>query len=173
MQKRVTLFLVLVLLFAVAVQAQTETGSKAIIYAGGKVFFGEANPGGGALLAIGYRPVKELVIWGSYGNKKTIVEKSPIETNEGSIGFSLMSGLMLAKTFGLFFRGEIGGAHLEVPDSTSYKWMTLEHVGVYMNLDSKQKTQFWAGLGYHGIRSVKPIWSIDFGVSIKPDTWLW
>jgi len=173
MLKKLTLFLALILLFAVAVQAQTETESKAIIYAGGKCFIGEGNPGGGAVLAIGYRPAEELVVWGSYANKKTTVENSPIETNEGSFGFSLISGPVLAKTFGLFFKGEIGGAHLEVPDSTTYKWMTLEHVGLYINLDSKEKTQLWAGFGYHGIRSVKPIWSIDFGVSIKPDTWLW
>jgi len=171
MKRSLCIALALVLLFAVAVQAQTE--SKAIIYGGGKVFFGEDKPGGGVFMGFGYRATEELIIWASYGNKKITIEKNPIETNEGSVGFSLMSDPILAETFGIFFRGEVGGVHLELTDTTSYEWMTLTHLGLYTNLDSKKKTQLWAGFGYHGIQTVKPIWSIDFGVSIKPQKWLW
>jgi len=172
--KRLLIALMLVFLFAVAAQAQTETGSKALFYGGAKVLVGDPEGGKGAFLAVGYVINENFVFLGKYD-----AENNPeVDIDELKGCLAVITEPLIGESAGLFFRGDIGGAYVQPKTGSGvgendWQFATFTDAGIYVDLDSKKTTRLWMGIGYHNIDTVKPIYSLNVGVSIIPKTWLW
>jgi len=150
-------------------QAQTETGSKAMIYGGTKVLIGEPHSGKGAFLALGYQFNENFIFWGKYDGEHN--PEVDIDELKGSL--SMITNPLVGKSVGLFFRGDIGGAYVKSGDDSNWELATFTDAGHYIDRDSEKKTRIWSGVGYHGIENVDRIYAVSIGVSISPKKWLW
>lgn len=167
-----TVILTVLLLFAVSMaQAQTETGSKAVICAKGKIHVGDQSVGGGASIALGYQPSENWIVWGSYGANKAARDTCFVKTDAVKAGFSTLTKPLIGETIGLFFSGHVGVAHIENQEDLELALLT--NLGFYADLDSENETKFWLGISWDGIESVDAIYSINLGLSIRPKKFLW
>lgn len=160
----------MIVLFA-SVMAQAQSGSKAVICAKGKIHVGDQEPGGGAFFALGYQPSKNWVLWGSYGANKAEGAAGFVKTDAVKGGFSLLTDPLIGETIGIYFSGLIGAAHIETQEDLELALLT--DLGFYADLDSEKRTKFWIGISWDGIESIDAIYSINLGVSISPEKFLW